>query len=278
MQPDGVLCFAGGMECVPVASAILMMYTSQGFLIAADGRARLDKKVLSDTTQKIFPIQEPGRSLAYAFSGMVAFTDKDDSAVILMDLRDEALKAIKSLRMSRHNGLASYAKKFADRLRDATAETQRSGRIEPFADGDSENVPGFIACLFFAGHYESKPAWLTVQFIQQNQVILPPLINVLALRKGYEPGVTYGSKEVGDRVFFTDDPLFARYRVPKPHIPEEVTLVEAADVARNYIVACSDPEAMRIDPEHCAGIGGHIHMATVTPKQGFEWLTPPRIV
>jgi hypothetical protein len=29
---------------------------------------------------------------------------------------------------------------------------------------------------------------------------------------------------------------------------------------------------VRIDGKHCAGIGGHIHMAKITPQNGFEWL------
>src|SRR5207249_4153191 len=109
-------------------------------------------------------------------------------------------------------------------------------------DADSQNEPGFIACLFLAGYYDTRPAWMTVQFCHNNQLLLPPIINSMGLRKGYEPSVTYGSKEVGDRLFLTDDPLFAKYRVPRKNLPDEVMLSEAADVARNYILACSDPE------------------------------------
>jgi hypothetical protein len=52
-----------------MASAILPFYTSEGFLIAADGRARSEEIVLCDAVTKIFSISEPRRSLAYAFGG-----------------------------------------------------------------------------------------------------------------------------------------------------------------------------------------------------------------
>jgi hypothetical protein len=94
-----------------MASAIILFYTSDGFLIAADGRARINGSVSSDMTTKIFHISEPNRSLAYAFGGSVALTDKDDSGIILFDFRDEAVQAIRSLKKTWYDDLPTYAKK-----------------------------------------------------------------------------------------------------------------------------------------------------------------------
>jgi len=64
--------FLGGVS-VPMSTAIVRTYTSDGFVIAADGRVRgaEDGCVISDTVQKIFPI---GGStpyfLAYSISGV----------------------------------------------------------------------------------------------------------------------------------------------------------------------------------------------------------------
>ncbi|MFY9560128.1 MAG: hypothetical protein WAQ52_07830 [Terriglobales bacterium] len=258
-----------------MSSAILMMYTSEGFLVAADGRSRLDGKLLSDTTQKIFPIKQSGKWLAYALGGEVGLTDRDNAHEVLLDLREEMAQGVRSLEMSSYSDLAFYGKKLSGRLRDAVVRVQAGGRATPFRASEGKDEPAAVACLLMGGYFERKPSWITVQFSHQNQRLLQPLIKEMELDKGYVPSVTYGSKEVGDLLFSTDDPRFARYRVPRKNLPDDVTLSEAAEVAKNYILACSDPEAMKIDEKHCAGIGGHIHIAAVTPALGFEWIIPP---
>lgn len=76
-----------------------------------------------------------------------------------------------------------------------------------------------------------------------------------------------GSEVVADLLFQTTDPRFSVYRVNAP----TYTLAKATDIARNYILACCDPVALQIDP-NCADIGGHIHMAIITPAEGFRWI------
>jgi hypothetical protein len=58
----------------------------------------------------------------------------------------------------------------------------------------------------------------------------------------------------------------AQYRNPD----SPVTLQDAIDAARSYIAACSDPIAVEIDKANCQGIGGHLHMAAITPKMERE--------
>jgi hypothetical protein len=253
-----------------MASAILLFYTSEGFLIAADGRARTDGTVLSDTMIKIFPISEPNKSLAYAFGGSIAITDKDDPKIILFDFRVEILKAIESLRVNTCDDLASYAKELSTQLFLALANAQKNDRVEPF----KENSP-LIACLFLAGYFNKQPSWISIQFTHQSQVLVAPAINQMALIKSYKPSVVYGSKVVAEHLFDMDDPEFAKYRVPRINSSDHVTVSEVSNVARNYILACSDPAAMKLDAGVCAAIGGDIHIAKVTPQGGFKWVIPP---
>ena len=254
-----------------MASAIILFYTSDGFLIAADGRARINGSVSSDMTTKIFHISEPNRSLAYAFGGSVALTDKDDSGIILFDFRDEAVQAIRSLKKTWYDDLPTYAKKLAKRLQNKLERARRNERIEPL----KEDPTGLVACLLLAGYYAKSPSAVMVEFRHEEQMLLPPRITPLKLDQGYNPLMTYGSEKVRQQVFFAETPEFSAYRVPRVNIEEKVTLSEVADAANKYILACSDPAAILIDAEHCAGIGGHIHMARVTPQRGFEWIVPP---
>ena len=76
-------------------------------------------------------------------------------------------------------------------------------------------------------------------------------------------------------IFDTDDPRFVNYRVPQINIPDAVTVAEVVEVARKYILACSDPAALSIDQEYCSQIGGHVHMAKITRVEGFQWVEAP---
>lgn len=63
------------------------------------------------------------------------------------------------------------------------------------------------------------------------------------------------------------------FRALQMSVPQ--SLADAVEAARSYISSCSDPESLAIEPEVCAKIGGHVHVATITPDAGFQWAIPP---
>jgi hypothetical protein len=65
--------------------------------------------------------------------------------------------------------------------------------------------------------------------------------------------------------------VIARNTNPDIAIP----LSAAIDAARNFIGACSDPIAQEITGETYQRIGGEIHLATITPNEGFQWNIRP---
>ncbi|MCU1271008.1 MAG: hypothetical protein JWN74_2302 [Acidobacteriaceae bacterium] len=277
-QDDGVLWLLPALECIQMPSAILPFYTSEGFLIAADGRTRVNGEKRDDQTIKIFQLAEPGRSFAYAFGGTVGFTDKENEDLILFDLRDEILKIIKSLRMTNHKNFKSYAGKIVARLHEGLTKALTNERMERLKDEGTVEEPALVACLILVGYYEKEPSWIAIRFPHIKQTLLEPEPEIMPLQKGYRPPVVYGSQIIARRLFDTDDPTFAKYRVPRVNDAENVTLGEVAEAAKKYILACADPEVIKIDPVICAAIGGHIHMAKVTPKDGFAWLPEYRPV
>jgi hypothetical protein len=259
-----------------LASAILVLYTSEGFLVAADGRMRIDGVVKSDSMTKIFHITQPGRLLFYAFGGSVGLTDKEDPEIILFDFREEVLKVIASLAAKNHPELLAYGTELSMKLCCRLLEVQADDRIEPFKKAENPGSVVLVACMFLGGYYNGQPSLVCAQLLHRDQTVLPPVVSTIAFPKGYKPSLLYGSDVVRKLLFETEDPAFAAYRVPQINAPENVTLSEAVEVARKYILACSDPAALSIDGKHCAGIGGHIHMAKVTPQSGFVWLVPPK--
>jgi hypothetical protein len=52
------------------------------------------------------------------------------------------------------------------------------------------------------------------------------------------------------------------------------SLEDAAGWVRGYIEACCSPVALKYDPG-CEGLGGHIHVATISPQNGFRWVVEP---
>jgi hypothetical protein len=56
---------------------------------------------------------------------------------------------------------------------------------------------------------------------------------------------------------------------------KRLSLSEGIEIAETYIRACDSNEGRQVDPALCAGIGGHIHIAAITPA-GFKWIKEPK--
>jgi hypothetical protein len=59
--------------------------------------------------------------------------------------------------------------------------------------------------------------------------------------------------------------------IPELATHKSMTAIIQTFTFDGYIAACSDPIALELD-EFCHTIGGHIHVATVTPDHGFRWV------
>ncbi|HUY12394.1 MAG TPA: hypothetical protein VMX16_02035 [Terriglobia bacterium] len=257
-----------------MSTAIFRAYTSEGFVIAADGlRLRLsDLTIASETVRKIFSIEEPGRSLAYGMAGSI-YTGDDSGAIF--DFATEAERAAKALRNRRPGDLTRYVELFVRLVNKSYADAKQDGRIseyatcpnvEPSGEGERGNT---VANMFFVGYYDGDPAWSNVRFWHDNQRLRSPTGYLKRLRRGQLE--ISGSAKIANLLFETDDPRFAEFRRPKPPKQEDLTLSEAVEVAKGYIRACSSDAGRQAD-ENCASIGGHLHIATVTPDCGFRWV------
>jgi len=197
-----------------LASAILVLYATEGFLVAADGRMRMDGVVKSDSITKIFSIAQPGRSLCYAFGGSVGLTDKDDPEIVLFDFREEAIKIIESFARKQHPDLLSYGTELSMKLCGRLLEAQSNDRLEKFKAAEKSGEIVLIACMFLGGYYNGQPSLICAQFMHKDQVILTPTVSNMSFAKKYEPCLLYGSEVVRKLLFQTNDPAFSDYRVP----------------------------------------------------------------
>jgi hypothetical protein len=70
-----------------------------------------------------------------------------------------------------------------------------------------------------------------------------------------------------------EKPTLAAYRQPDIEMTA-CTLELAIKRSHAVILAHADPEAIALDPL-CQRVGGHIHIATITPSKGFKWVIAP---
>jgi hypothetical protein len=53
-------------------------------------------------------------------------------------------------------------------------------------------------------------------------------------------------------------------------------LKDAIEAARNFIAACSDPIAKKIEGRDYQRIGGEPYVVTIAPVRGFDWELRPK--
>jgi len=250
-------------------TAIALLYTVSGFVIAADGRSRWDDKATAtedtkrqetENQQKIFTAKFKGRDIAFALTGLAFNADKT------FDLIAESLKFTALL--SKENSLYEYIGNFSRLVTDAFSEARRSGRIQRFGGNPLCPAPeerNTIARIFFSGYFrKNEPSLAIVKISHDNQVVLEP---EKMFQSPPQQNIFSGSS-VAELMYGREDPRFAKYFV---QADRNSSLEQAEACARGFIEACADPIARDIDPS-CNGIGGHIHVARLTPLKGFEWV------
>jgi hypothetical protein len=247
-------------------------YSSEGFVIAADGlRVNSDdRNRFTLKAKKIYDLSGGQNHIACALSGAVQYT-ADHSEAIVFDLNNETMVAASSLREKRCRNLVGYAVRLSREINERFRIAASDGLITDFEGTESEESPDTkeIAKLFLAGFYHGAPEFVVVGFRHKAQQLQEPEI----LHQRMAPGDLgfLGPKELYRLLFQTDDSRFSAYRAYDARL---VTMTEQCKICGNYIRACCDPEAVKIDAGS-ASIGGHIHIATVHRDVGFTWAISP---
>jgi hypothetical protein len=266
-----------GTECYEMPTAIVRIYTSEGFVIAGDGRARDETgRILTENQQKVFPIVDSNRALCYSMNGMPRVYNPADQGETLVDLVAQADQSGKSLQAGNPANLNSYARKFCRMLRNslhaANRKNETTVRLFPTLNPyQSEPGSHVILYVYFDGYYKGIPGQVDAIFFHRNQTVASPDVSKnLNLQPSYK---VHGSLLVANSLLTpTFDPRLSAYRTAAMSKPlSQITLAEAVEIAAQYIRACDSEIGREIDPVLAPGIGGHIHIATITPNHGFEW-------
>jgi hypothetical protein len=254
-------------------TAIAAVYTPRiGFVIGADGRARwtepeavseAKKGMESDQEQKIFEATAKRATIAYALSG-TAYNDDKTFSVIAES--QKAATSLSDLELANH---LEYVQRFCDIVSEKIAEAHAEGRfdyIQPkICAPGHENT---LVRILFCGYFRTRPFAYDAEIVNENGTLS---CNPLQCDMKNMGPMVLGSEKIAKLMYLDKDPQFRKYSVP---IRETSSTLNAIACVRGYLEACSTPLARRIDP-FCEIVGGHIHIATVTPQFGFQWSSPP---
>jgi hypothetical protein len=256
-------------------SAIAAVYTTKyGFAIGADGRARLSdqaaateaqKRMESEQEQKIFEAKTGKANLAYAVTGTGYNADKTFSVVV------ETQKAATDLAMKEFANHLEYVERFSQFVSERIAEAHKEGRFDYLPTPTRLSAPGkenTIVHLFFCGYFRATPFAYDVEIVNEAEILAcyPTQTRLREMAP-----MVLGSKKIAELIYKPDN-RFKKYAV---RITETSPMQDAIACVRGYLEACSTPLARKLDP-FCEIVGGHIHIATVTPQCGFQWSTPPK--
>jgi hypothetical protein len=235
-----------------MTAVVSMFLRDKGFVIGADG-LRTDAKtgaIITDKARKIFSIEGDRVRLAYAWVGSSSILYGDG---VEFSFIDESANIGSELATEKPVSIDEYVRKFALKMhKKLRAICLPDGRL---CDHPETMPREEIAQVLIIGYYNGKPYQTGVRFSHKNLVLQSPYMDEL-IQSPEEQLSGSGSETVLEQF--------------KP-IPASETLDEAVRWIRKYIQACIDS---RNKYDDCAEIGGHIHIAIITPEK-FEWAIPP---
>lgn len=229
-------------------TAIVSIYTSEGFIIGADGlRKSTNGTVVTQTARKLFPFESAGIRLVYAWSGTTQVLDSSNQSVF--DFRAVSEIILKSVALLGANNFTTFIEMFRKLLYITLQQswlTNKGTVTGIFSNSE-------IARVLIVGYFNGVPCLAEVNVCHQDLVLLEPSVGKLMVPA--QPGcyIFSGSKIVC-KTF------------PKC---DAQSSSEAVDFIRGYIQSCADSG----EPD-CDNIGGHIHIGKITPGE-FSWIDPP---
>lgn len=247
-----VLIFVTGIQS-PLMTVIACAYTSEGFVIGADG-LRVDPRTGQDVTstaQKIFSIAHPDFHGVHAWAGASWLFSLGKEPFVVSE---EARSAIKEFSGSPMPSLIAYVTRIGIRIyKRLLAYNHGTKWLNPDLVSQNNEIFGGM----FVGYIDDRAWMVQISFPCINGTLLPPILNKVC-EAPTEFIMFSASKSAWDDMQHTTS------------APE--SLVEAAEVVRKYVQLCIDK---RYEYEDCKNMGGYIHMAAVAPEK-FYWVIPPK--
>jgi len=228
-------------------TAIASAFTSEGFVIGADGRQLdRDKKIFSESSQKIFNFTSRQVDVVYAWCGETSVVNQ--SKETLYDLNPITRIALSSAVQIELRQFPSFIQQCCAGIYEGIIKSSIVRQIT-----NSDSTPESKARMLLNGYFCGQP------FMAEFQVRETDRIRVQAERVSMplSPPTRY--------LFNGCARQNEKYKNVLP-----ATTREALKLISDYIQECID----NCDPD-CLGIGGHRHIAHLT-SDGFYWIDAPQ--
>jgi hypothetical protein len=220
-------------------TAIAFVHTPDGFVVGAEGRQinSVTNTIQSDTAQKIFPFESETIRVAYAWTGTTQVDALDQTCIY--DLNESTERLLRAADLLGRTSWADFVARFCDGLRVV---------LPPCI----EAAPREIAKIALIGFFNRVPCKAIIKIRYPRSLLVFDL--QIQIPAQYQKQIFTGAERVYDP-----------YKSQQPQ-----NIVEAIRFVRDYILDCIESEEA-----DCKGMGGHLHIATVT-SEAFSWVVPPR--
>ncbi len=254
-------------KVVPMATAVVLGYASEGFALAADGLEVEGEKETNWRLQKIFPVRgtSEGTSLAYAMMGDYGLGDRRDTTFkAVFDFSQAYADEMKATNTDGFNSLHSYMNHISTCVGERLLSVCE---VNPFIQFPSQEQ---IVTFFMVGYFSGKPERATASFVYRNGDLGLEEVSPRPTELGNR---FYGSPVI-EKMLDEDEAFRDQFQqvlpVARRHKSENVNLL--IEEALRFIAACSSPEAKKRDPVNCKAIGGDPQVAIITREDGFQWV------
>jgi hypothetical protein len=253
-----------------MSTAIVMIYTKDGFVVAADSYGNRIKGAPSLEERKIFETTGKGFILMYGISGATSLVEKNEDGTETDYYKPFYSQTASELSTEPIATMEQYADCFAAKIGIKIVQEIANAK-EIFHDS-----PHTLK-IQFAGYFQGAPAmaertitYRRTGFSMPCKITCSPPRFASTLYVGYDKLAELLSRDVNDE--------FRDYRIGGAwkkvwEKDESVSLEEAVDAAKKYIFACSSEDARKFDPEKIKTIGGKLFLATLTPA--ITWVCKP---
>jgi hypothetical protein len=254
-------------------TAIVRTYTDDGFVIAADGRVcnSSSGEPTKENMQKVFRLGS--QPLAYSFTGaaMLGRADSHDSDEVLFDFIERFRCACQMVSARRFPTLQKYAERLSSIVYRSLQEALASNNIDLPEDGAEASERGHtIVNIQIDGYFAGYPSRAKIRYWHENQNLSEP--DVITQELMPMTPELHGIPEIAKRIYRRDPELAHYLRPLEPESHYSNAIIFAAIYARAFIEACAGPEGAKVAPAKSATINNRIHIAIITPRDGFQWL------
>ena len=230
-------------------SAIIWVYTPEGFVVGADGRRKdLTGQIGSDSAQKIFFFETSNTRGAFTWNGCTEISTSSST----FDFKDVTLSILRDIKAERFETLSGVITEIALRLLDPLLNWIQSsgGRLE-YPDNEE------WASVQMYGYVDGSPDMARAVFPFKGGEPRTPGLDVSCKRLDGTLAVSSGNK-------IAHQEMVAIGRMQRCN-----NLVDAKQLVQDYIELCEMSPA-----DTSNNIGGHIHIAAVAPGESI-WLILP---